>query len=293
MKIIYNIDDIYKHNRDNNTPMLSNFTSEQTVDFWKPYKDNYTYFDRIFRRLYRSWFPMDQDGSLDDISGEFAEDVKSWLMINDKRYFELYRIQTITDDDKYSLTDNVYESESINKSGEHESTFNKGSQTISDSGSHAYAQHTDTKDNSKVYGAQTIETDETDVHGSTGKTTTNSVSAYNDTGFSNTDKSEEDIDSRTDTIDRDEVRGSHTDTEDLSITYGAHTDTESNTRQEGSRQDSETGEDSETVTRLRTGNIGVKTVSQMLDDQKNTWVNFSFYEIIFSEIVRELLRGYA
>ena len=292
MKVFYNINDIYIYNRDNNKPMLSNFTSGQSVDFWKPYKDNYTYFDRLFRRMYKSWFPMDQEGPIDEVSDEFAADVKSWLMINDKRYSELYRIQTIPDDDKYSLTDNVYETERINKSGEHESTFNKGAQTISDSGSHAYAAHTDTQDNERSYGSQTIEIDETSTQGSTGKTTTNSVSAFNDSGFQNADKSEEDIDSRTDTIDKSEVHGSHTDTEDLSTTYGAHTDTDSNTRQEGSRQDSETGEDSETISRQRSGNIGVKTVSQMLDDQKNTWINFSFYEIIFSEITRELLRGY-
>ena len=48
---------------------------------------------------------------------------------------------------------------------------------------------------------------------------------------------------------------------------------------------------SETVTRDRAGNIGVRTVDEQLEIHKRVWVDFSFYEIIFAEITRELLRG--
>lgn len=311
--MIYEIKDIQSYCRENNVKMLSTYDS----DFWKPYRDHNEYFDRLFMKKYRSWFPMDQEGDLSEVVTDFAYDVKSWLMINDKRYSELYRIQTIADDDKYTLTDNVYESEVINESGEHSNEFNKGSQLTSNSGSQTFATHTDTEDNSRTFGThtdtednsrtlgeQSIDTDATNTTGETGKTITNSTSAFNDSGFVNSDKSEEDDDSRQDTIDQTVVNGERTDTEDLSKTYGAqtntedlsktygaHTDTNSLTTTEGARKDTDEGTDSKTIERLRQGNIGVKDVPQMLGDQFEFWNIFSLYDLIFSEIARELLRG--
>lgn len=264
--MLYEIKDIYGYTSEHTTPMLSNFTStDENADFWKPYKDNYTYFDRMFMKKYRSWYPMDQDGTLAQISTEFAGDVKAWLMINDKRYSELFRIQSITDDDKYTLTDNVYESETIETSREHDNTFSKGAQI-------------DTQDNERVTGRQEFETDATNTTGSTGKTITESTSAFNDSAYTPVNKSEEDNDSREDIIDETVVNGSRTDTEDLSRTFGA-------------REDEDSGTESETIERLRQGNIGVKDVPQMLGDQRDFWVSFSFFEMIFAEIARELLRG--
>lgn len=311
--MIYEIKDIQAYCRENNVKMLSTYDA----DFWGPYRENNEYFDRLFMKKYRSWFPMDQEGDLSEVVTDFAYDVKSWLMINNKRYSELYRIQTIQDDEKYSLTDNVYESEVINESGEHSNEFNKGSQLTSNSGSQTFATHTDTEDNSRTFGThtdtednsrtlgeQSIDTDATNTTGETGKTITNSTSAFNDSGFVNTDKSEEDDDSRQDTIDQTVVNGERTDTEDLSKTYGsqtntedlsktygAHTDTNSLTTTEGARKDTDEGTDSKTIERLRQGNIGVKDVPQMLGDQFEFWNIFSLYDLIFSEIARELLRG--
>lgn len=291
--MLYDIKDIYTYNQTANKPMLSNFTSTAggSVDFWKPYKDNHAYFDRMFMKKYRSWYPMDQDGDLEDISDEFAYDVKAWLMINDKRYSELYRMQTIPDDSKYSLTDNVSEHEVIETEYGKVETYNKGSQQITDSGTATYGAHTDTQDNSRTYGEQQIDTDATNTTGATGKTITDSTSAFNDSTFANVDKTEEDNDSREDTVDQTVVNGAHTDTEDLSTTYGTHTDTSGNTRTDGARSDTTSDTGTDTTTRDRTGNIGVRTVDEMLTIHKDTWVDFSFYEIIFAEITRELLRG--
>ena len=311
--MLYEIKDMQSYCRENNVKMLSTYDA----DFWKPYRDNNEYFDRLFMKKYRSWFPMDQEGDLSEVVTDFAYDVKSWLMINTKRYSELYRIQTIPDNEKYSLTDNVYESEVINESGEHSNEFNKGSQLTSNSGSQTFATHTDTEDNSRTFGThtdtednsrtlgeQSIDTDATNTTGETGKTITNSTSAFNDSGFVNTDKSEEDDDSRQDTIDQTVVNGERTDTEDLSKTYGsqtntedlsktygAHTDTNSLTTTEGARKDTDEGTDSKTIERLRQGNIGIKDVPQILGDQFEFWGIFSLYDLIFSEIARELLRG--
>ena len=285
--MLYEIKDIASYNKEENKMMLSNYDA----DFWKPYRDHYNYFDRLFMKKYRSWFPMDQEGDLEEVATDFTFDVKAWLMINDKRYSELYRIQTIQDDDKYSLTDNVYEIESIEESGEHSSTFNKGEQTDTEDLEAVKGQQIDTQDNERVKGQEQIDTDATNTTGATGKTITNSVSAYNDSSFANADKSEEDDESREDTIDQTVVEGERTDTEDLSTTYGARTDTQDNSRTSGAREDTEEGTDSKTITRNRSGNIGVKTVVQMLEEQWNSWGLMNFYDFIFAEIARELLRG--
>jgi hypothetical protein len=129
-----------------------------------------------------------------------------------------------------------------------------------------------------VKGQEQIDVDATNTIGSTGKTITNSVSAYNDSNFSNSDKSVEADDSRQDIIDQTTVEGQRTDTEDNSRTYGT-------------RKDTDEGSDSKSITRNRSGNIGVKTVVQMLGEQWETWGIMDFYSLVFSEITRELLRG--
>ena len=298
--MLYEIKDIASYDKEENKPMLSMYGS----DFWKPYRDNYNYFDRLFMKKYRSWFPMDQEGDLEEVSKDFTFDVYAWLLTQEKRYTEIFRIMQIQDDDKYSLTDNVYEVESIEESGEHSSTFNKGEQTDTEDLEAVKGEQTDTQDNERVKGQEQIDTDATNTTGATGKTITNSVSAYNDSSFANADKSEEDDESREDTIDQTVVEGERTDTEDLSTTYGARTDTEDlsatygartdtqdNSRTSGAREDTEEGTDSKTITRNRSGNIGVKTVVQMLSEQWTEWGIMDFYSMVFAEITRELLRG--
>jgi len=259
--MLYEIKDIASYYKEENKPMLSTYGS----DFWKPYRDNFNYFDRLFMKKYRSWFPMDQEGDLEEVSKDFTFDVYAWMLTQEKRYSELYRILEIQDDDKYSLTDNVFEVETIEEEGSHSSEFNKGAQT-------------DTEDLERVKGQEQIDVDATNTIGSTGKTITNSVSAYNDSNFSNSDKSVEADDSRQDIIDQTTVEGQRTDTEDNSRTYGT-------------RKDTDEGSDSKSITRNRSGNIGVKTVVQMLGEQWETWGIMDFYSLVFSEITRELLRG--
>ena len=341
--MLQEIKDIYNYRREDNSPMLSPYEPSGDIDFWKPYRDNFAYFDRMFMKKYRSWFPMDQEGDIEEVSVDFAYDVKSWLMINNKRYAELFRMHSIPDDTKYSLTDNVYENETIGKTTSNSGTFTKGSEQITDSGSNVYGAQTnsdsisktfasqadsesksksfasqaDSESKSKTFGQQLIDQDTSETIGATQKTTTNGTSAYNESGFSDTDQSVEaevarsnstsvDITngSHTDSETNSYTHGAHTDTENNSYTHGAHTDTESNsytlgthtdtisnTRTDGQRIDSNSETGSESITRQRSGNIGVRTVDEMLTIHKNTWVDFSFFELIFAEIARELLRG--
>lgn len=291
--MLYEVKDIYKYNNEENTLMLSDFASavDPLNDFWKPYRDNHGYFDRIFMKKYRSWFPMDQEGTLAEVSVEFATDVKSWLMINDKRYSELYRMQIIPDDEKYSLTDNVSEHEVTETEYGKTITFNKGEQEIKDEGSTDYGQHETTDNRTLHYDDHEIETGVTENLGATEVTTENSTSAYNESGYSETDKSVVSgaaVENGTDTTVTDKE---HEDTDNRTITSKTHKDETANTRTDGAREDSTENTGTDTVTRDRAGNIGVRTVDEMLTIHKNTWVDFSFYELIFAEITRELLRG--
>ena len=289
--MLQEIKDIYNYRRENNSPMLSPYEPSGDIDFWKPYRDNFAYFDRMFMKKYRSWFPMDQEGNLEEVAVDFAYDVKSWLMINNKRYAELFRIQSIPDDTKYSLTDNVYENETIGKTISNSGTFTKGSEQITDSGSNIYGAQSDTETKSRTYGEQRIDNDTSETIGTTQKTTTNGTSAFNESGFSDTDRSVEAETAKSNSVNVDIVNGSHTDSENNGYIHGTHTDTISNTRTDGQRIDTNSGTGSENITRQRSGNIGVRTVDEMLTIHKNTWVDFSFYEMIFAEITRELLRG--
>lgn len=47
--MLQEIKDIYEYRRDDNSPMLSPYQPSD-IDFWKPYRDNYAYFDRMFMK---------------------------------------------------------------------------------------------------------------------------------------------------------------------------------------------------------------------------------------------------
>lgn len=182
-KSVYTVDDIYAQNKKDNKMMLSPYPS----DFWKPYRDNNAYFDRRFKILFKSWYPYEQetDEGRESVADDFRYDVYAHLMANDKRYSELYRIQTIPDNEAYTLTNNVDYTEEYEETNSRDTTYNKGQQI-------------DSEDLSATQGAQDIDT-------------TNSKSAFNESDFTNTDKSEID-------------QGARTDTEDNERTYGARED---------------------------------------------------------------------
>ena len=291
--MLYEIKDIYDYNKEENNEMLSSFVSSVDPEhsFWESYRDNYKKFDRMFMKKYRSWFPMDQEGTLAEIAEEFADDVENWLTINDKRYTELYRMQTIPDDEKYSLTDNVYEHEVIDRDTTSSGSNVKGSETITDTATNQYGQQMDSESKSLSRGQQSDSESISKSFGAATKTIESGTSAANESSYSNTDISTESDAARTDGETNSYTHGSRSDSETNSYTHGSHTDSLSNSRTEGQRTDTSTGSGTEDVERTRSGNIGVRTVDEMLNIHKDVWVDFSFYEMIFAEIARELLRG--
>ena len=111
------ISDIYKQNETSGTKMLSDFPA----DFWEDYRTNYTKYDKVFRRMFYSfyYFMQSPEETVVDVSNNFREYVYNHLLMNEKKYEELFRIQQIPDED-YSLTNNYDVTEHMEKEGSEE-----------------------------------------------------------------------------------------------------------------------------------------------------------------------------
>lgn len=131
------VKDMYKYSSENNTQLLSDYDA----DFWNDYITNYQVYDKLFCRLYRSWFYFlqEHDQTTAEITSDFTEDVYAHLMLNDKKYSELFRIQVI-DDDVYSLLDNYDMHEVMDKDTTSNNTNTYGQRQDGDN----YAQQTNT-----------------------------------------------------------------------------------------------------------------------------------------------------
>ena len=169
------VKDMYKYCEDNSIKMLSGYAA----DFWKEYRDNYNRYDNLFCRYFRSWFYFlqEDDQELSDIVTDFVTDVYSHLMLNDKKYSELYRIHVI-DDEKYSLLDNYDMHEVMDKDT--------------------------TSNNTNTYGSREDETE----YGTQENTQTRKVAPYDSSNFNEDSEVTENMGTHTDTF----TKGSQEDT---------------------------------------------------------------------------------
>lgn len=254
---MYRIGDIYKANAAASTLMLSNFSiAGAEDDFWSDYRTNHTNYDRVFNRMFNSFKPFmqDEDAELSDVVDAFRQDVYDHLLINQKKYEELYRVQVIPDDD-YSLINNYDMQEIMDKdvTDNQDNTYGQRS----DSGSFTKGSRTDTGSNTK---------------GQQSDNTTESVAPYDTVSFS-PDKYIE------------MLSGSRLDS--TSFTEGQQLDSSSSTK--GQQKDDLDRTYTEDYTLHRVGNIGVQTVSDMLGKHIKLWSVWEFYEYIFKEICKDLL----
>lgn len=250
------IGDVYKKNRADNTLMLSNFTGDEGADFWAEYRTNHTRYDAVFNRMFNSFYYFMQldDDSVDEVSDQFRDEVYNHLLMNKKKYEELFRVQVIPDDD-YSLVNNYDMYEYMDKDA-------------TDNQDNTYGQRQDSTSYTK--GSRSDST--TNTIGEQTTTNTNKVAPYDDTEFSNNSQ---------DTT----VAGQRQD--GVSYTEGQQQDSSSNTK--GSQIDDLNRTITEDYELHRVGNIGVQTVSDMLQKHINVWSMWEFYEYIFKEISKELL----
>lgn len=206
------VKEMYEVTKSAGTPLLSNFNDV----FWNDYIEHYTELDRYFARRYRSfrYFAQEESDTIEVVTQNFTSSVYEHLLVNKKRYEELYRVQSVNDND-YMLLDNYNVNTSITKEG-------------SGNGSIVSGERED-----KIYNTTMV-------------SPFDSENFYNDT------------------------------TSDGSTRKGSETDTTTNAY-------------NETVTSSKKGNIGVQTGADMLGKHTDYWKNFDFYNLIFSEIAKELL----
>ena len=206
------VKEMYEVSKSAGTPLLSNFNDV----FWTYYIDNYTELDRYFAKKYSSfrYFAQEESDTIEVVTQNFTSSVYEHLLVNKKRYEELYRVQAVNDTD-YMLLDNYNVNETVTKEGSGNGTIVSGGRQ------------------DKQY-------------------STSLVSPFDSENFYNDTNS------------------------DSTIQKGSETDTTNNSY-------------NETVTSNKKGNIGVQTGADMLGKHTNYWKNFDFYNLVFSEIAKELL----
>lgn len=179
----WTVNDMYKYAKaEAEKPLLSAYPAE----FWSEYRTNYTRYDKLFNRYFSSFRYFNQDNdTIEDCTDDFIDEVYHHLMINDKKYSELYKINILQVDtpiyDNFHITNMMYRDKTINRD------YTSGART--DTTSDSTGQRTDT--------------------------TTNKTSGFNSTDFVNdtetTDVKGAELDNNT------YIKGSQTDDDDTTI----------------------------------------------------------------------------
>ena len=294
---VFTVKDMYEQSLKDNKPLLSSYPGT----WWSNYIANKEHFDRLFKKEFTSWYPMGQDLTVDDvedITDEFRADCYAWLLANDKRYSEMYRIATI-DDTSYDLLNNYDMTETFTGSTNESGSFIKGSETDSQSNSYThgatskavndsieygatsksgsdqmaygamsksgsdstqYGATSESGSDQMAYGAQTIETDYTNTLGAHTDTATHSKSAFNESSYSPVSQDSNVVGQQVNALDEEVVNGAHTDNRTTSKTTTQHTDARTTSENTPAHTDTRTTSESETKhTDART--IGESTTS--------------------------------
>ena len=246
------VKDMYESAVLKDTALLSTYGG----DFWNEYIQNHKDYDRLFMRMFKSFIYFLQDGSesIDVVLTNFVEDVKLHLMINSKKYSELYRTYIVNDND-YMLLDNYNVKESMNKQNSYE-------------GSDVLGKRDDVTND--TIGA--ITTNTTSTIGEQTNSEIKKVSPYDSNSFNNESGTDSNFGTRSDSGNT--TTNEHTD--NLTFTKGQQTDSHSNNS-------------TESYELTRKGNIGVQTGADMLKKHDSFWTSYEFYTMIFKDICKELL----
>ena len=184
---------MYDYTSSNNKCLLGSFQSSQPVlyDFWQDYVDNYEDYDKAFCTRYKNWYFFDQTGSesAQEVYEKFVDAVEGFMLINDKKFTELFKTELLTIDADTVLADRV-----ITETKESERTIDR------------------------EYVAGQREDSSSETLGERTDTSTVQVMAFNSTSFVDSNK-------RTDVSGEQEnsnsyTRGEQTDTEDVTDTLG-------------------------------------------------------------------------
>lgn len=304
------VDKLYKYSSTNNMALLG---SAPTFDFWLPYKQNYSVFDRFFRDRFLSWFywlKFADDTTTAEVYNDFIAAVNSHLTINAKRYSELYKVQILAAD-AYDIVNNYDLTETHTASRSESTTDISGQRTDTTTNSTTDGARQDTTSRTLVDGAREDETSVTTVDGArsdSGSTTvgaaTNTsekeIAGFNSSDYSDADKQTDTLGTHTDTTSV--SKGAQTNTNDTTLNKGEQTNTDNSTFSKGAQLNSASGSavkgqetdthsmtGSETISIRRSGNIGVQTAAEIIGGHIELWDSFNFYGKIFDEIAKEYL----
>lgn len=187
------VNEMYNYAKDNNLKLLSTFDDT----FWSDYITKHTDYDLVFNRKYKYFRYFDQDLDTEETIGEittrFIKDVETHLLMNKKKYEELYRVHILADND-YDFKGNVDYQRTRNMSTTENGTIIQGQRTDS----------------------------ETEVVGEQENTVEQEVSAFNSGGYSPSKKDTENVGEQTNGTTN--IKGSETDTTSNtgSVTEGEH-----------------------------------------------------------------------
>lgn len=298
------VKEMYNYSRDNDLKLLSDFDAA----FWEEYKLNHARYDKVFSRLYSSFYYIHQeeDFTIDVVQSEFSEDVYNFLLINRKKYEELYRIYNISDDD-YKFDNNFSVKTTYSKNSAGSGTFNYGGKTDSVSVTETLGAREDSTNSSQNNSertdsySDTIGAGKTIISSKTGKqdnSHVNTVATYNDENFYNKEKSSdllgERVDESTENITErsnsgKKVTGSESVETSSTFSKGSQSNSNSSITEKSSYVDSTSNSSNENYTMEKSGLIGNKTSTSLIKEHENYWRLYEFYNRIFSDICSEFL----
>ena len=298
------VKEMYNYSRDNDLKLLSDFDAA----FWEEYKLNHARYDKVFSRLYSSFYYIHQeeDFTIDVVQSEFSEDVYNFLLINRKKYEELYRIYNINDDD-YKFDNNFSIKTTYSKDSTGSGTFNYGGKTDSVSVTETLGAREDSTTSSQNNSertdsySDTIGAGKTTISNKTGKqdnSHVNTVATYNDEDFYNKEKSSdllsERVDESTENITErsnsgEKVTGSESVETSSTFSKGSQSNSNSSITEKSSYVDSTSNSSNENYTMEKSGLIGNKTSTSLIKEHENYWRLYEFYNRIFSDICSEFL----
>lgn len=264
--------------------MLSDFTSSIEPDFWEDYKNNFIQYDKQFARMFKSFWYFNQEpveefdytsNNAFSLLNEFTDAVLMHLTLNDKKYHELYRVHLLSDD-LYSLVNNydVTETRSSHFTDNSNDIYgSRNDNTVNVEGSrNDTATHSDGSRNDS---RQSVKGSEIDSH-------TQKVSPYDSENFFNNSQTSDEYGIRNDS--ETYSKGEQNDSDNM--TKGEQTNNENYSK--GEQKDSHDSTKEEIESYAKKGNIGVMTVTDMLQKHKDFWSTWEFYNYIFKMIVADL-----
>ena len=198
---IITVSDMYEYAKENDIALLSNFSTgtSSATDFWVPYLYDSDKYDRAFCMRYKNFFFFDQDGKelVDDVVDRFVQSVEDFLLLNKKKYSELFKIE------KFVFAQN---------------------DILIDYNIDAWKE--DVRDISREYVSGERQDTGEDVSGQRTDVETNQVMAYNSNTFVDSTKTTDNKGSETDTTEYN--KGEQTDTETVNDEGSFRTGTKGN-----------------------------------------------------------------